>query len=191
MPQYRRVYIPGGTFFLTVVTYKRQPLFAEPANVAMLRSAVATVKSEMPFQIIGAVVLPDHLHFLWTLPPSDTNYSKRLGRIKVAFTHSLRGKRSLPKNLPRSRQLRRESDVWQRRFWERTVWSEEDFQRYIEYIHYNPVKHGLVSCPHLWQYSSFHSWVRQGVYADDWGCICHGKLLQIPDFSAIVNYVGE
>lgn len=86
MSNYRRVFIPGGTFFFTLVTYNRQPLFSDPKNVASLRRAIAQVKAEMPFDIVGAVVLPDHLHFLWKLPARARNYSKRLGRFKVLFT---------------------------------------------------------------------------------------------------------
>jgi len=191
MPTYRRAYVPGGTFFFTITTYNRTPLFSEKDNISRLRSAVATVKSEMPFEIVGAVVLPDHLHFLWTLPPGDTDYSRRIGKIKVTFTRSLRGNRLLPDNVPRSRRKRRESDVWQRRFWEHTIHDEKDFQRHLDYIHYNPVKHGYVSCPHLWQYSSFNQWVRKGGYTVDWGCTCNRRSPGIPDFSAIEESVGE
>lgn len=175
MPQYRRVYLPGGTFFLTIVTYNRNPLFANPENIARLRNAVATTRAEMPFEITAAVVLPDHLHFLWTLPPTDSNYSQRIGRLKVLFTQSLRGKQALPQNVSISRRKRRESDVWQRRFWEHTIRDQADWSNHLDYVHYNPVKHGLVSCPHLWQYSSFHRWVQLGKYGADWRCCCGGK----------------
>jgi REP element-mobilizing transposase RayT len=89
MSNYRRVYIPGGTVFLTLVTYQRYPIFSKPENVSLFRHAVANIRSEMPFEIIGAVVLPDHIHFIWTLPNDDQNYSKRVGKIKVLFTKSL------------------------------------------------------------------------------------------------------
>jgi len=91
MPEYRRAYVPGGTFFFTLVTYQRNPLFSDPENIFRLRHAVATVRSEMPFGVTGAVVLPDHIHFLWTLPVGDQAYSKRVGRLKVIFTQSLQG----------------------------------------------------------------------------------------------------
>lgn len=116
MPRYRRAFVPGGTFFLTLVTYNRTPLFANEENISRLRAALVTVKSEMPFEIEGAVILPDHLHFLWTLPSDDTNYSARVGRLKVLFTRAFRGKGKLPQNVSASRQTHRESDVWQRRF---------------------------------------------------------------------------
>ena len=98
---------------MTLVTYNRQPFFSELENVSRLRCVMAQVKTEMPFDIIGAVVLPDHLHFLWKLPVNDKNYSKRVGRLKVLFTQSLRGERALPQNVSISRQKHRESNVWQ------------------------------------------------------------------------------
>lgn len=174
MAEYRRKYLPGGTFFLTLVTYNRTPLFANPENVSHLRNAIATTRAEMPFEITAAVVLPDHLHFLWTLPPTDTNYSQRVGRLKVLFTQSLRSKQALPQ-VSISRRKHRESDVWQRRFWEHTIRDQADLSNHLNYIHYNPVKHGFVSCPHLWQYSSFDRWVRLGKYAADWRCCCGGR----------------
>lgn len=173
------------------MTYKRQSYFSEPGNIARLRQATAMVKQEMPFNIIGAVVLPDHIHFLWTLPPKDINYSKRIGRLKVIFTKMLRGKNALPTNVSISRQKHRESNIWQRRFWEHTIKDELELEIYLNYIHYNPVKHGLVSCPHLWLYSSFHSWVNQGTYLPSWGCTCHGKPGQAQSFDTIENNVGE
>jgi putative transposase len=191
MSNYRRVFIPGGTFFFTLVTYNRQPLFSDPENVSRLRRAIAQVKSEMPFDIVGAVVLPDHLHFLWKLPARDRSYSKRVGRLKVLFTRSLRGERALPQNVSISRHKHRESNVWQRRFWEHTIQDEEDFEAHLNYIHYNPVKHGLVSCPHFWSSSSFHSWVRTEGYDSQWCCVCGGKQPPIPNFDAIADRVAE
>jgi putative transposase len=175
MSQYRRIYTPGGTIFLTLVTYNRTPLFANPQNIAYLRSAVAAIRSEMPFEITAAVILPDHLHFLWTLSPNDCNYSKRVGRLKVRFTHLLRGKQASPHDISLSRRKHRESDVWQRRFWEHTIRDESDLANHLDYLHYNPVKHGLVQCPHQWQYSSFHRYVQRQVYNNDWGCQCNRK----------------
>jgi len=191
MSEYRRNYIQGGTFFLTLVTYQRIPLFSSPENIHRLRVAIAKTRKEMPLDIMAAVVLPDHIHFLWTLPDDDFNYSKRVGRLKVLFTRSLRGEGMLPQNVSTSRQQHRESNVWQRRFWEHTIRNENDLMRHLDYIHYNPVKHGLISCPHLWEYSSFDKWVSQGVYSVDWGCSCLGRTPQIPDFSQIIEGVGE
>src|SRR5205814_1011450 len=105
---YRRLRVPGGTVFLTVVTHQRQPLFAALENIMRLRQAIRTVMQEMPFDFEGAVVLPDHMHFLWTLPTGDDAYSKRVGRIKVAFTHSLRGRHALPAASSPSRRKHRD-----------------------------------------------------------------------------------
>jgi len=99
MSEYRRNYIQGGTFFLTLVTYQRIPLFSSPENIHRLRVAIAKTRKEMPLDIMAAVVLPDHIHFLWTLPDDDFNYSKRVGRLKVLFTRSLRGEGMLPQNV--------------------------------------------------------------------------------------------
>ncbi len=175
MPQYRRAYTPGGTVFLTLVTYNRDPIFANSQNIVYLRSAVAAMRSEMPFEITAAVILPDHLHFLWTLPPNDRDYSKRVGRLKVLFTRSLRGRQALPQRVSLSRRKHRESNVWQRRFWEHTIADELDLANHFDYLHYNPVKHGLVQFPHQWQYSSFYRCVQRGIYDRDWGCRCDGK----------------
>jgi putative transposase len=191
MPEYRRAYVPGGSFFLTLVTYQRTPLFSEPENISRLRHAIAKTRTERPFEITGAVVLPDHIHFLWTLPPGDSAYSLRVSRLKVLFTRSLRAKHSLSENISVSRRRHRESDVWQRRFWEHAIKDEADKQRHLDYIHYNPVKHGLVSCPHLWEYSSFHKMVDRGAYRIDWGCTCCGRQPQVPDLAGIAATVGE
>jgi putative transposase len=148
MPTYRRFYTPGATVFLTLVTYQRSPLFELVENVERLRRATRQTLLEMPFDVVAAVVLPDHIHFIWTLPPEDANYSKRVGRLKVLFTQSLRGQGNLSQTVCRSRQKHRESDVWQRRFWEHTIEDGTDLQRHLNYLHYNPVKHELVQCPH-------------------------------------------
>ena len=141
-------------------------------NVELLRTAVATVRRESPFDFLAAVVLPEHLHFLWTLPPGDENYSKRIGRIKVFFTKSLPELGSPVRSA--LRQKHRERDVWQRRFWEHTIDNDDELEAYMAYIHFNPVKHGLVSCPHLWTASSFAKWVAAGLYETEWGCCCRG-----------------
>ena len=191
MSNYRRVYVPGGTYFFTIITYQRQPLFGDRNNVILLRSATAKVKSEMPFNIIGAVILPEHIHFIWSLPEGDTNYSQRVGRLKVLFTKSLQGSNNLPQNVSLSRKKHRESNVWQRRFWEHTIRDERDFNAHLDYIHYNPVKHGYVSCPHLWEFSSFHSWVKKDAYPLEWACNCNGNKNKVPNFDGIKNTIGE
>ena len=114
MTEYRRFFIPGGTYFFTMVTYERQAIFANPENIERLRSALRQVMSEMPFEIIAAVILPEHLHFIWALPEGDQHYSARIGRFKILFTRSLRGQGNLPQTISESRRKHRESDVWQR-----------------------------------------------------------------------------
>jgi putative transposase len=191
MPNYRRVYLPGGIYFLTLVTYCRRPLFKDPTNVELLRAATAQIKAKKPFEILAAVVLPDHIHFVWQLPRNDSNYSQRISRLKVLFTRAFKANHPLSNQVSASRLKHRESDVWQRRFWEHTIKDETDLQQHLDYVHYNPVKHGLVSCPHLWEYSSFSKWVSQGKYAQNWGCICSGKSLNLLDFKRISQQVGE
>lgn len=158
---YRRVMQPSGTFFFTLVTAQRRPIFYDPLSVDLLRQAIKHVKSQHPFQIDAFVLLPDHLHTLWTLPENDTDYSKRWRLIKTWYV-----KRAVEKN------------VWQSRFWEHTIRDEQDFNRHLDYIHYNPLKHGYVNRVKDWPYSSFHKYVAQGVYENDWGSLA-------PDFSLI------
>ncbi|MFN0134674.1 MAG: REP-associated tyrosine transposase [Phycisphaerae bacterium] len=191
MSDYRRAYMPGGQFFLTLVTERRKPLFADKLNVDRLRHAVATTISLRPFAMIGAVILPDHLHWLIELPAGDTDFSTRVGMIKAGFTKQLS-----PTELPNtarslSRVRRRESAVWQRRFWEHTIRDEHDFDAHMNYIHYNPVKHGYVECPHAWPHSSFGQWVRRGVCRADWACVCEGRRPIPPNFDSITAFAHE
>lgn len=118
MPNYRRVYTPGGTYFFTIVTYCRRPIFKDARNVDLLRNAIARVKTEKPFKILAAVILPNHIHFIWQLPSDDSNYSQRISRLKVLFTRAYKAKNPSNLEISTSRHRHRESDVWQRRFWE-------------------------------------------------------------------------
>ena len=165
--QYRRAKTPGATYFFTLVTYQRQHIFNHPEAVEVLRQAFRTVKQNHPFTIEAIVVLPDHLHCIWTLPPEDAAFSKRWRLIKSEFT------RHCPSRFRRqrsaARQHKAEQAVWQRRFWEHQLCDEADFVRHVEYIHYNPVRHGLVSAPKDWVASSFHCFVRKGIYPIGWG----------------------
>lgn len=178
MPNYRRAYSPGSSIFLTLVTYNRTPIFRHPENVQRLRWAITLMKTNMAVEITAAVILPDHIHFIWKLPQGDSNYSKRVGRLKVLFTQSLQGKHVLPNDVSLSRQKHQESNVWQRRFWEHTTRDEADWIRHLNYLHYNPVKHKLVGCPHQWEYSSFHRYVSEGYYPENWGCQCEGRMVE-------------
>lgn len=165
--QYRRVFIPGGSFFFTLVTEKRNPIFAAAENIDTLRQAFRQVKQSSPFDIDGIVVMPDHLHCIWTLPSGDRDYPTRWRLIKTWFTKHCNAHLKTPPN--QARKNKQEQAIWQHRYWEHTLRDETDFVRHIEYIHYNPVKHGYVSAPKDWQYSSFHRYVKAGIYPLNWG----------------------
>jgi putative transposase len=194
MADYRRADQPGGTYFFTLVTYERRPIFADAAHVGRLRAAAMAVMNERPFEFVAAVVLPDHAHYLWTLPAGDADFSTRIGRMKALFTKSLAtdGEKAPPHAgwapaaatiRPASRVKHRDADVWQRRFWEHLIRGRDDLNRHLDYIHYNPVKHGYVSCPHAWPASSFNSCVDTGWYEPDWCCRCAGRAIHPPDFT--------
>ena len=165
-------------------------MFDNELNVQLLRDSIATVQAGAPFEINAAVVLPDHMHFICTLPSGDAGYSKRIGRIKANFTKAFYADRPKPTSVPVSRKKHRESDVWQRRFWEHTVTHEDEFERLVDYIHFNPVKHGHATCPHAWLASSFHKWVDAGVLDREWGCSCGRRAVNM-NFREVENIVGE
>ncbi|MGC2456444.1 MAG: transposase [Gallionellaceae bacterium] len=168
MPEYRRAYIPGATYFFTVATHRRQPLLTDPRYRESLRNAINRVRSGMSFEIAAWVLMPDHLHTVWQLPPDDKDFSLRWSLIKQHVTRDC--VMWLPQqNRSPSRERRGEGGLWQRRFWEHLVRDELDFSRHLDYIHYNPVKHGYVSNVAEWPYSTFHRYVKQGVYPVDWG----------------------
>ncbi len=164
---YRRIYVPGGTYFFTVVTYNRRPIFSTPEAVEKLRHAFRYTLDRFPFTIVASVILPDHMHFIWTLLEESRDYSTRWRLIKSHFSRNWYSKRTISES--ESRQRKAEVDVWQRRFWEHMIRDEVDLSNHVEYIHYNPVKHGLVSSPADWEYSSFMKYVRDGMYASNWG----------------------
>jgi len=164
--QYRRTKTPGGTYFFTVVTFRRRRFLCEPDNVELLRTAFRTVKSIRPFTIDAFVLLPDHLHCLWTLPPGDKDYSLRWGEIKKYFTIHCPDRYKLPTTA--SQQRKRAQTIWQPRFWEHQIRDDLDFEKHCDYIHWNPVKHDWVSRVGDWPYSSFHRFVRLGIYPPDW-----------------------
>ena len=169
MPEYRRSFIPGGTFFFTVVTFHRCPILATVEARTILQSTWKNVQERFAFTTYAICLLPDHIHCIWTLPDSDTNYSLRWKEIKRLFSreYGRLGENRDARNV--SRVKRKELNIWQRRFWEHTIRDERDFERHLDYIHYNPVKHGIVQRVRDWQWSSFHRYVRMGVYDADWG----------------------
>ena len=190
MSDYRRYFVAGGTYFFTLVTYQRRRLFQYERNVELLRTAITSVRNEAPFEINAAVILPDHMHFIWSLPPGDSDYSKRIGKLKARFTKAFYTNTEKKPITSESRAKHRESDIWQRRFWEHTITDEDEFQRLFDYIHFNPVKHGHATCPHAWKPSSFHKWVARGVLEEPWGCSCHGRLVSM-NFQCVKDVVGE
>jgi putative transposase len=142
-------------------------ILTQSENISLLREAFRYVIQKYSFTIDAIVILPDHIHCMWTLPESDYDYSVRWRLLKSYFSRRCDGKY---KNKPsESRQKKKEQASWQRRYWEHLVRDENDFTRHVEYIHYNPVKHGLVRAPIDWEYSSFRRYVRDGIYDRDWG----------------------
>lgn len=185
MPEYQRSFQAGGTYFLTVVTANRSKILCLPSSREYLREAIKSCQRQWPFDDLAWVLLEDHLHTIWSLPKGDMDYSKRWGYIKKEFTKSYIAGGGLEQSTSMSRKNKRERGVWQRRFWEHTIRDEDDFQKHLDYIHYNPVKHGLVDVVKDWEYSTFHRYVEKGVYEVGWGS---GEEF---DFSGIVDSVGE
>ncbi len=165
---YRRASLTGGTYFFTLVTESRRPLFKEPTSVALFLEAIEKIRSRHPFEMDAYVVLPDHLHTLWTLPEGDANFSTRWRLIKEAFTRAYLKTHPAP-DRRESRRSKGEHSIWQRRFWEHVIRDEADFISHLNYIHLNPVHHGLARAPHDWPHSSFRAWVERGAYDITWG----------------------
>jgi len=167
MSDYRRPR-DGKTYFFTVVTHMRQPILCFDYSIKTLEEMILAVRRDRPFDVKAWVILPDHIHAIWELPDGDSDYSVRWALIKKGFTKKLNGRHKTPEpNM--SRIKRREATVWQRRFWEHKIRDGSDFRAHVEYIHYNPVKHGLAHSPKDWKYSSFHKYVTEGLYTSDWG----------------------
>ena len=162
MVRYRRNFIAGGTYFFTVTLADRTSS-ALVDHVSALRMAFRIARHERPFTIDAIAILPDHLHVIWTLPPGDSDFSGRWKRIKAHFTHRL-----VAAGVPVKRHRNGEYALWQRRFWEHTIRNEKDFERHVDDVHFNPVKHKLVSRACDWPYSSFHAYVRRGLLPADW-----------------------
>ncbi len=157
--QYRRAYQTGGSYFFTLVTNERKKILVDETMIETLRNACRQVMIKRPFSIDAMVVLPDHIHCIWTLPPGDDDFSTRWRLIKTWFTKHCNNKIE-KSNHP----------IWQLRFWEHLIRDDKDYQQHVEYIHYNPVKHGYVKQPLDWPFSSFHRYVAAGIYTEDWGC---------------------
>jgi len=179
--------VAGGTYFFTLVTYQRRRLFAEELNRRLLGNSIRTCQVDWPFSVDAIVLLPDHLHAMITLPNGDTNYSGRWSVIKKTFNETFLANGGRSRQVSEGRRKQKRLGIWQPRFWEHVIRDEDDFDAHFDYIHFNPVKHGLVECPIDWAASSFHRWVRQGVCESDWAC---GRKPP-PDFSQIKHDFGE
>ena len=166
MATFRRSITPGATYFFTVNTYGRQRVLTEESCYRALQSAMHDVKSKHPFITNAFVVLPDHLHCIWTLPPGDADYSRRWNIIKRLVSQATSA--ALQKPLSASRRARGELGLWQRRFWEHQIRDDLDFEMHVNYLHWNPVKHGHAARVADWPYSSFARFVARGVYPRDW-----------------------
>lgn len=179
MPNYRRIYRQEGAFFFTLVTHRRRSLFSNAMARRWLHEVIAEEQARHPFELTAIVLLPNHLHCIWRMPQSDGDYSKCWGRIKSRFTKTwlAHGGQAIP--VSRTREHHRERGVWQKRFWEHRIRDEEDFIRHVNYIHFNPVKHGHARCPHERRYSSFARWVEEGYYGKDWLCNCSSQRLVV------------
>jgi putative transposase len=182
---YRRNFVVGGTYFFTATLADRRRDWLVK-HIDLLRTAFRQARRDRPFAIEAVVVLPDHLHCIWTLPPGDADYSQRWRLIKTRFSRALSALES-----PVRKNTKGEYNVWQRRFWEHTVGDERDFQAHVDYIHYNPVKHRLVPRVGEWPYSSFHRFVRAGWLDADWGsdpnCLADKRVSDfgVPDYAAL------
>jgi len=165
--RYRRQREEGSAHFFTVVTYQRRKILREKENISLIHEAFGHISERHPFEIDAFVIKQDHIHCIWSLPEGDADFSMQWRMIKGYFTGrcnvKYKGIRSA------SRAGKGEQAVWQRRFWEHRIRDDADFRRHVDYIHYNPVKHGEVEVASQWAHSSFHRYVEQGIYDSNWG----------------------
>jgi putative transposase len=183
MADYRRWYVRGGTYFFTLVTANRAPIFNADIARQSLHDVLAQTGRDHPFRLAAMALLPDHLHMIWTLPTRDDDFSVRLAAMKANFSRAYLAAGGAEQRVSESRARRGNRGVWQRRFYEHLIRDEDDLINHFNYIHYNPVKHGLASCPHAWPYTSFHRCVESGLYEPAWGCSCGKRPPVLPDFT--------
>ena len=163
MSRYRRSLVSGGTYFFTVTLFDRRDELLV-VQIDRLRAAFQSVRSRRPFQTLAVCILPDHLHTIWRLPDGDADFSGRWSLVKRLFSSGLPHSGTLSP----SKATKREKGIWQRHFWEHQIRDDIDLQRHVDYVHYNPVRHGLVRRVKDWPHSSFHAWVRRGDLPEDW-----------------------
>ncbi len=169
MSDYKRFYLNGGCYFFTVVTYKRQQILTQANNAELLKQALNHVKKTHLFFLHAMVILPNHFHCLLKQPEKDFDYSTRIRLIKSHFSKAI--------NLSFNEHLKK--PVWQQRFWEHYIRHETDWKKHMDYIHYNPVKHGYVKAARDWPHSTFHAWVERGVYDFNWGSSAPESIKQL------------
>lgn len=169
MSNYRRAVVNGGTYFSTLVTYHRQKILCESDVRKALRKGIQNVRQKHPFFINAWVLLPDHLHCIWTLPENDTDYSLRWAKVKRFVSKQCGALLYRDDLVNESKHRRNESTIWQRRFWEHLIRDDQDMKIHMDYIHYNPVKHKLVEGVKEWPYSTFHRYCENGIYPANWG----------------------
>lgn len=181
MSHYRRYYVAGGTYFLTIkLDNPRSKLLVE--QVDLLRESYAYIQKKYPFETIAICVLPNHIHAIWTLPHDDSNYSLRVRLLKTRFSSYFN---AMP-NLSHSKLRRHEKGIWQRRFFEHTICDERDLENCIHYIYFNPVKHGWVTQVKDWQFSSFHRDVKRGWLPENWGGTSKTHIMTLANKNACV-----
>ncbi|AZP13295.1 REP-associated tyrosine transposase [Undibacterium parvum] len=164
MRTYKRARIPGATYFFTVNLAERHGEALLTQHIHVLRAAFQDVMQKHPFTLVAIVVLPEHLHCIWRLPPEDSDFPMRWRLIKADFSRAL----AQTEPISASRVRKGERGIWQRRYWEHVLRDELDLQRHLDYIHYNPVKHGYVERASEWPHSSFQRYVERGYYPENW-----------------------
>jgi putative transposase len=164
MINYRRAKFEGGYYFFTVVTHQRRAFLTDEHARFCLRYVLEETKRQSYFDVVAFCLLPDHLHCVWKLPQGDRNFSLRWSRIKTGFTRRYLRSGGAEYDQNPSRIRKRERGIWHRRFWEHKIRNEKDLQRHVDYIHYNPVKHGLVDLEEDWPWSTCHRYIREGIH---------------------------
>lgn len=160
MPNYRRYYLEGQPVFITCVTYNRKTIFSNQEDIDLFYKTIDNVKRIHPFEFIAQVLLPDHFHGLIQTPNDLKIYSPIIHSLKRNFTWNYKKIHSIDTDL----------SIWQKRFWDHVIRDENDFKRHLDYIHWNPVKHGYVTNPSSWRSSSLKQWIENNTYEDGWGC---------------------
>ena len=174
--KYRRFIHPGGTYFFTVVTYNRKKIFYEDDAISLFMESITYVQKNHPYKILAYCICPDHIHMIWTLPEKDGDFPARWRLIKSHFSRHWKKEHQIAKTS--SRKNKKEQMIWQRRYWEHYIRDDNDLKKHIEYIIYNPVKHGYVDAPCKWKYSNFMDFVDKGLYPVDWGMKINSKYFQ-------------